>query len=49
MDCYLLLLDASKTFDRVEYVKSLKMLKDRDLEICSFCAVVFCTCDCLHV
>ena len=30
-DCYLLLLDASKAFDKVEYVKLFKMLKDRNM------------------
>ena len=30
-DCYLLLLDASKAFDRVQYVKLLKMLKDSNM------------------
>ena len=30
-DCYLLLLDASKAFDIVEYVKLFKMLKDMNM------------------
>ena len=30
-DCYLLLLDASKAFNRVEYVELFKMLKDRNM------------------
>ena len=30
-DCYLLLLDASKAFDRVEYVKLSTILRDRKL------------------
>ena len=30
-DCYLLLLDASKAFDRVEYVNLLNRLRDRNL------------------
>ena len=30
-NCYLLLVDASKAFDRVEYVKLFKMLKDRNM------------------
>ena len=29
--CYLLLLDASKAFDRVEYVKLLTILRDRKI------------------
>ena len=30
-DCYLLLLDASKAFDRVEYVKLFNTLRDRGM------------------
>ena len=30
-DCFLLLLDASKVLDRVEYVKLFKMVKDRNI------------------
>ena len=30
-DCYLLLLDASKALDRVEYVKLFTILRDRKL------------------
>ena len=30
-DCYLLLLDASKAFDRVEYIKLFRTLRDRKM------------------
>ena len=30
-DCYILLLDASKAFDRVEYVQLFKLIKDRNV------------------
>ena len=30
-DCYLILIDASKAFDRVEYVKFFTLLRDRKI------------------
>ena len=30
-DCYMLLLDASKAFDRIEYVRLFKLLRERNM------------------